>query len=259
MKISANGISINCEVEGPEDAPVITFSNSLATTYRMWDGQAAALSSRYRVVRYDTRGHGATDAPDEPYTMELLAEDAAAMLDALGIEKTHWVGLSMGGMIGQILALDCPDRLLSVTLCDTSNDMSPMREMWDERIASGEKGEMELIADLFMTRWFTPAFMEHEPAKAKGVRDMIVNTPAPGFVGCCHALRGFKVGDRIADIGVPANIIVGEHDAMAEPCIDMRRAVPEACLTVIGSAAHVSNVEQPIRFNAAVTGFIDSL
>src|SRR5512138_3885282 len=125
MKISANGIQTNYTLEGPANAPVVTMSHSLATDLAMWDAQAKALAARYRVLRYDTRGHGGTDAPSGAYTLTQLADDARALLKALGIARTHWIGLSMGGMIGQTLALSSPETLQSLALCDTSSRIPP--------------------------------------------------------------------------------------------------------------------------------------
>ena len=137
MKITANGVQMNYTLEGPADAPMVTMSHSLATDLSMWDPQAKALAQRYRVLRYDTRGHGGTDAPAEAYTLTQLADDARALLKALGVARTHWIGLSMGGMIGQTLALTSPEILKSLSLCDTSSRIpAEMKHVWDERIST---------------------------------------------------------------------------------------------------------------------------
>ncbi len=161
MKISANGIQVNYTLEGPADGPVVTMSHSLATDLSMWDLQAKALARRYRVLRYDTRGHGGTEAPAGAYTLSQLAEDARALLRALGIARTHWIGLSMGGMIGQSLALSSPELLQSLSLCDTSSRIpADMKHLWDERIATVEAKGMEPMVEPTVARWFTPKFIE---------------------------------------------------------------------------------------------------
>src|SRR5213594_4833158 len=140
MKITANGISMNYTLDGPTGAPVVTLSHSLATTLAMWEPQLKALTARWRVLNYDTRGHGGTDAPRGAYTLDQLAADAQALLRALGIARTHWVGLSMGGMIGQALALKSPDVLLSLSLCDTSSRIpADAKPLWDDRSRTAEE------------------------------------------------------------------------------------------------------------------------
>src|SRR5215813_8816576 len=144
MKITANGININYILEGPASGPIVTMSHSLATDLTMWDPQVPELRSHYRVLRYDTRGHGGTDAPPGPYALEQLTDDAGALLQALGITRTHFIGLSMGGMIGQLLALQHPELLQSLTLCDTMSRV-PMeaKATWDERVQTAQNQGME--------------------------------------------------------------------------------------------------------------------
>ena len=153
MKISANGISMNYTFDGPADAPVVTMSHSLATDRGMWDPTVPALTSRFRVLRYETRGHGQTEAPRGAYTLEQLADDARALLRALGIQRTHWVGLSMGGMIGQLLALKAPDVLLSLSLCDTSSRIpADAKPQWEDRIRTAEAKGMEPLVEPTLAR-----------------------------------------------------------------------------------------------------------
>jgi len=159
MRVSANGISMHYTLNGPASAPVVTLSHSLATDLSMWEPQVAPLTGRYRVLRYDTRGHGGTDAPAGPYTLAQLADDARALLQALGIERTHFVGLSMGGMIGQQLGLRCPELLRSLVLCDTSSRVpAEARPAWDERIGVAEREGMAPHVEPTIGRWFTPSF-----------------------------------------------------------------------------------------------------
>jgi 3-oxoadipate enol-lactonase len=159
MKITANGISMNYQLEGPANAPVVTLSHSLATSLSMWDPQVPALTLRYRVLRYDTRGHGGTDAPEGPYSLEQLAEDARALLQALGVSRTHFIGLSMGGMIAQVLALERPQLLQSLVVCDTSSRVpAEAKPTWDERIRVTRAQGMEPHVEPTIGRWFTAPF-----------------------------------------------------------------------------------------------------
>ena len=186
MKITANGISMNYTLDGPASAPVVTLSHSLATDLSMWDPQMKALTARYRVLRYDTRGHGGTEAPAAAYTLDQLADDARALLQALGIAKTHWIGLSMGGMIGQALALKSPELFLSLSLCDTSSRIpAEAKPLWQERIKTAQTQGMEPLVEGTIARWFTAPFREqrkdvvrsrphHDPADAPaGLRRML--------------------------------------------------------------------------------------
>ncbi len=263
MQITVNGIATHYTIDGPAGAPVLTMSNSLATTHRMWDSQIAALARKFRVLRYDTRGHGQTATTAGAYTMAQLAEDIGALLAALGIGRTHFVGLSMGGMIGQTLALDHPGLIESLVLADTSNDMAPLKPMWSERIAtagtSGASGVAPLVEEL-VERWFTPAFLAARPDVIDAVRAMIRATTTEGFIGCCHALHDFGLGSRIGAIGVPTQIVVGQHDErLRTPSEQMRALIPGARLDVLEGAAHLSNIEKAERFNAVLLRFYAGL
>jgi len=259
MKISANGIQVNYTLEGPADGPMVTLSHSLATDLSMWNPQAAALATRYRVLRYETRGHGATEAPAGAYSLSQLADDARALLAALGIARTHWVGLSMGGMIGQTLALSSPALLQSLSLCDTSSRIPPdMRHLWDERIATVEAQGMEPMVEPTLARWFTPKFIETRKDVADLVREMIRRTPARGYVGCCHAIKTLDLTDRLKAITLPTLIIVGAQDLgtplAASQAINAQIKGSE--LVVLDPASHLSNLEQPQAFTQALEGFL---
>ncbi len=262
MQIQANGISVNYKVDGPEGAPVVTMSHSLAANLDMWEPQVAALSDRYRVVRYDSRGHGGTDAPDGPYTLDMLADDARAFLQALNIERSHFVGLSMGGMLGQNLALRHPEMFLSLSLCDTSAKMPPDAVAnWDARIGVARDKGMGALVDGTIERWFTAPFRDANAHVVDPVREMIRTTPVAGFNGCCDALKTLDLIDEISAIDLPTLIIVGAQDqgtpVAASEAIDQRIAGSK--LVVLDDAAHFSNLQQPDAFNAALGGFIDGL
>ncbi len=259
MKIRANGIEMHYVMEGPERAPVVTLSHSLATTLGMWEPQARALARRYRVLRYDTRGHGGTEAPAGAYTLDLLAEDARALLAALGITRTHWVGLSMGGMIGQTLALASPALFATLALCDTSSRVPPeARPTWDERIATAESKGMEPLVEPTIARWFTAPFIAAHPEVVDPVRAMIRATSPRGYAGCCHALKVLDLTDRLGAIRLPTVVIVGEDDPGTP--VTAARTIHEHIagseLVIIKSAAHLSNLEQPEAFTQALTGFL---
>jgi 3-oxoadipate enol-lactonase len=259
MKIAANGITINYAFDGPENAPVITLSNSLASNLSMWDPQIPALASRYRVLRYDTRGHGQTDAPPGPYSLDELTEDVRALLQALGIAKTHFMGLSMGGMIGQMLGLKYPQLLHSLVLCDTMSRVPPdAKPLWEERIHTAETRGMEPLVEPTVGRWFTAPFREKRPDVIDKVRAMIRTTPPRGYAGCCHAIAGLNLTDRLRDIAVPTLIIVGEDDPGTPVAASrvIHEQIQGSELVILKAAAHLSNMEQPEAFNQAVTAFL---
>ena len=259
MKITANGISINYTLDGPVGAPVVTLSHSLATTLAMWEPQLAALTARYRVLNYNTRGHGGTDAPRGAYTLDQLADDAKALLAALGIQRTHWVGLSMGGMIGQTLALKAPQLFTSLVLCDTSSRIPPeAKPLWDERIHTAETKGMDPLVEGTLSRWFTAPFKEKGGPVVETVRGMIRSTPPAGYIGCCQAISGLNLTDRIGAIRAPTMIIVGEDDQGTPVAASkvMNEQIKGSELVILKSAAHLSNMEQPEAFTRALTGFL---
>jgi 3-oxoadipate enol-lactonase len=260
MKTTVNGISTNYVLEGPADAPVVTLSHSLATNLSMWEPQLAALTARYRVLRYDTRGHGGTDAPAGAYSLDQLAEDARALLKALGIVRTHWVGLSMGGMIGQTLALAQPGLFRSLALCDTSSRIpAEAKPLWDQRISTAERHGMEPLVEPTIERWFTAAFRERGGAELERVRRMIRSTDPRGYTGCCHAIAALDLTDRLGAIRLPTLVIVGEED-MGTPVAASRTIqaqITGAELIILKSAAHLSNMERPAEFERALLAFLD--
>ena len=259
MKITVNGISVNYTLDGPANAPVVTLSHSLATDLTMWDPQMSALTSRYRVLRYEARGHGATDAPAGGYSLDQLADDARLLLQALGIARTHWIGLSMGGMIGQTLTLKSPEIFLSLSLCDTSSRVpAEARPVWQERIKTAETQGMEPLVEPTIGRWFTAPFREQRKDVVDVVRAMIRKTNPRGYAGCCHAISQLDLTDRLPAIKLPTLVVVGEDDqgtpVAASQAIQAKIAGSQ--LEIIKSAAHLSNMEQPDVFTKAVTSFL---
>ncbi|HZD26977.1 MAG TPA: 3-oxoadipate enol-lactonase [Alphaproteobacteria bacterium] len=259
MQVEANGNSVYYELSGLVGAPVVMLSQSLACSSAMWRPQIPVLQGNYRVLAYDTRGHGQSGAPAGEYSFDLLGDDAVALMDALDIDSVHWVGLSMGGMIGQNLALRAPERIRSLTLCDTSSRIPPdMEPLWQERIETARRKGMAALVNSTIERWFTEPYRAKNPPELDVVRQLILATPPEGYIGCCHAIRRLDYSARLSEIDKPTLVIVGEQDpatpvAAAEA---IQAGIPGAKLVVIPDASHLSNVEQPEAFNAAVTEFL---
>ena len=242
MKTTANGIAVNYTLEGPANAPVVTMSHSLATDLSMWDPTVAALTGRFRVLRYETRGHGKTDAPKGAYTLDQLANDALALLKALGIARTHWVGLSMGGMIGQTLALKAPEVFSSLSLCDTSSRIpADAKPQWQERIKTAETQGMEPLVEGTLARWFTEPFRKSRKDVVDKVATMIRTTPPAGYAGCCAAISALDLTDRISAIKLPTIAIVGEDDPGTPVAAHkvIQEKIAGAKLEILKSAAHL--------------------
>jgi 3-oxoadipate enol-lactonase len=258
QRVQVDGIKLTCRVDGPEDSPWLVMSHSLACDHTMWDPQMPALR-HYHVVRFDTRGHGASEAPDGEYTIEQLGDDARALLDALGVDRCHFVGLSMGGMIGQQLALSAPTRLLSLTLADTSSRYpASVLPVWNERIALVRAQGMDAVLQPTLERWFTARFREEQPHAVARIAAAIRATPVPGYIGCAHAIPRIDFTSRLESLRCPTLVLVGAEDqgtplAMAQ---EIAAAIAGSELHVIDAAAHLSNVEQPERFNALLTAFL---
>jgi 3-oxoadipate enol-lactonase len=259
MKVKARGIQVNYELSGRKGAPVVMMSHSLGCSLMMWAPQLEALQRDFRVLCYDIRGHGASDAPHGPYTLEQLGDDAVALMDALDIERVHWVGLSMGGMIGQCLALRHADRLASAALCDTMARVPPDTQgVWQERIATAGTQGMAPLAEPTMARWFTAAFRAAKPEGVEAIRRQFLQTAPAGYMGCCEAIRKLDYLDELARIRTPVLVMVGADDpatpvAAAEA---MHQRISGARIEIIPAAAHLSNVEQPEAFTRALRGFL---
>jgi 3-oxoadipate enol-lactonase len=257
MKIAANGIQIHCQIEG--DGPWVVLSHSLACSVAMWTPQVAALKGRYRVLSFDTRGHGGSDAPAGAYSLDQLADDAHGLLAALKVERPHFVGLSMGGMIGMTFALKYPGLLRSLVLCDTSSRIPPEAQpVWDDRIRIATTQGMEPLVEPTLKRWFTEAMLARRPAVVDEVAAMIRATPPIGYAGCCYAIPKINTTGRLCEIRCPIQVIVGEQD-VGTP-VAMSRAIHEAApgseLVILPNASHLSNLEQPGAFNRALLDFL---
>jgi len=262
MKATVNGIETYYEIHGKRDAATwLVFSHSLACSVRMWDGEIERHKANHCVLAYDTRGHGQSAAPKGPYTLEGLADDLQALLKHLKIEKPHYVGLSMGGMIGQTAALKYPGIFRSMTLADTTSRYpAEAAPMWEERIRTAESKGMAPLVQPTLERWFTEPFRKNHPEKVQPVAALIGNTPVAGYAGCCAAIPKINVTSRLKEIKTPTLVICGENDPGTPPAMarEIQQNLPGAKLVLIPQAAHLSNIEQPEAFNRALADFLSS-
>ena len=259
MKATVNGIDTYYEIHGKPGAPWLAFSHSLACNLRMWDAQVAALEDRFRILLYDTRGHGQSAAPRGPYTLEGLADDLRALLSQLDIQRLHFVGLSMGGMIGQTFALKYPGLLSSLTLADTTSRYpAEAAALWAARIQTAEKQGMQPLVQPTLERWFTEGFRKRAPDKVRAIGGAIAATPVPGYVGCSHAIPRIDVTARLKEIACPVLVLCGDQDPGTPPAMsrEIHASTPGSRLVRLPDAAHLSNIEQPEAFNKALAEFL---
>ena len=255
MKAKVNGTELYYELHGKEGAPWLIFSHSLACTVRMWDPQIAAFKDRYRILAYDMRGHGQSAAPAGPYTLDMLADDVLALLRELKIDRACYVGLSIGGMIGQHLALKEPKRFEKMVLADTGHTQTPETiKQWEERIRIAQAQGMKPLVAGTMERWFTPAFRDRP--QAQRIAELIAATPVAGYVGCGQAIMKLNTTGRLKDIKLPVLAITGEADAAAGGTKYIGEHLPGAKFVNIPQAAHIANIEQPEKFNQALREFL---
>ena len=256
--IKVNGLDISYRLDGPENAPVVMLSNSLMSNYTMWDYQIEALTSKFRVLRYDQRGHGGTQTTPGPYTVELLAEDAAALIDALELGAVHFVGLSMGGFTGQILGFTYPEKLLSLVLCDTACVMQPT-SLWDERIETAREKGIEALAPGSLERWFTPPFHESGKNDLEKIRAMILGTRVDGYIACAQAIRDMFLCDKLSGIKLPTLVLVGADDPACpvSAAEELHQGIGGSEMVVLTNAAHLLNIEQRVSFNETLMGFLN--
>lgn len=241
----ANGVVLHYEDTGG-GKPALVFANSLGTDFRIWDAVAEILGQSYRLIRYDKRGHGLSEAPAAPYAMADHVGDLAALLEALGVETAAVVGLSVGGVIAQGLAAKRPDLVAALVLCDTAHRIGTT-ESWNARIAAVSKDGLESIADNVMKLWFTPAFRDPGNARFAGCRNMLVRTPLDGYLGTCAALRDSDLTESTRALKVPVLCIVGEQDGSTPPDLvrSMSDLIRNSQLRIIPDAGHIPCVEQP--------------
>jgi 3-oxoadipate enol-lactonase len=254
--VDADGCRINVSVEGRDGGPTLMLSNSLGSTLQMWEPQMASFTRLFRVIRYDRRGHGKSELGAEPFSIARCGRDVLAILDDLNIEKVHWCGLSMGGMVGQWLGANAPDRFSKLILSNTTS-VYPDPGIWDARIAAVRDGGLAAIADMVMKGWFTEDFRERAPEVVAKARAMLLATPVEGYLACCHALRTLDQRDLLPSIPHEVLVIAGRHDPSTNLAAGelIRSRIPRANMTIL-DAAHLSNLEQPHAFADAVIGFL---
>jgi 3-oxoadipate enol-lactonase len=259
MKAKTNGIETSYEIHGKEGTPWLVLSHSLACSVRMWDPQIEALKGSYRILAYDTRGHGASGAPRGEYTLELLADDLKALLDALGVKNPHYCGLSMGGMIGQTFALKYPGVLKTLVLADTTSRFPPEAQpTWKQRIQLAEEKGMQPLVQPTLERWFTEGFRKSSPKPVAAIGKLIASTPVAGYVGCCHALPKVNTTARLKEIKAPILVLCGDKDPGTPPAMsrEIHENAPGSKLVMIPDAAHLANLEQPAAFTKALRDFL---
>lgn len=257
--VKLDDCELNVRLEGPVDAPVLVLSNSLGTDLNMWDAQALAFSEHFRVLRYDTRGHGGSSVTPGPYSIERLGRDVLGLVDTLGIDRFAFCGLSMGGLIGQWLGINAGERLTRLVICNTGAKIGT-DEIWNERIDTVLKGGEQAMRDMrdaSRARWFTPAFAERQPAQTQRITQMIAATSPEGYAANCAAVRDADYREQLGAIRVPTLIVCGSKDPVTTPEHGRyMQARIEGAELVEFEAAHLSNVEAGEAFTRRVLEFL---
>lgn len=250
---SSDPVAVHHVAEGPTDAPALVLINSLGSTLAMWEPQIEELADRFRVVRFDLRGHGGSPVPPGPYSLADLGGDVVALLDRLGLERAHVCGVSLGGMIAMWLAIHAPERVDRLVPCCTSAKLGPP-EAWAERAALVRAQGTEAVTDAVVARWLTPGYAAEHPDLVRRLRATIAATPAEGYAGCCAAIEHMDIEDDLGRIGSPTLVIAGGDDPATPPDHGARIAarIPGAQMSVVADAAHLANLQQPEE----VTGLI---
>jgi 3-oxoadipate enol-lactonase len=250
-------VEVAFAVDGPEGAPTVVLSNSLGSTPAMWDPQFPALAARLQVVRYDHRGHGRSPVPPGPYELADLGADVIAMLDRLSLQRVHWCGLSLGGMVGMWMAINAPERIDRLVLCCTSARLGPP-QMWVDRAATVRAGGVEAVADAGIERWLSPGFIEREPEVAAGIRAMLAATPTEGYAACCGVIERMDQVPQLGEIRAPTLVIAAADDPATPPEHGelIASAVPGARLEIVQGARHLATIEQPEAMTELILGHL---
>ena len=252
-------VQLNTRIDGAEGAPCIVLSNSLGANLTMWDAQMPLLTRKYRVLRYDKRGHGGSGTPDGPYSFAELCEDVIGLMDHFGIEQAAWMGLSMGAMTGMGLALTHPDRFSRMVLADGRADMPEANQgMWDQRIAAISEGGLAAIVDGTLAMWLTQDWRDANPDRVAEIRKMITGNDPAGYIACCEALKKLDYLRYLGGITLPVLYVVGSEDMGAAPAVmrEMAEATPDAGFVELPGAGHVANINVPDAFDAAISPFL---
>lgn len=255
----ASGLALNTAIDGDGDKPWIILSNSLGANLSMWDPQIDALTGSYRVLRYDTRGHGGSDAPEGPYDFDGLVGDVIGLMDAHEIDTAAFMGLSMGGMTGLGLALDHADRVSRVVCADGRADApDPFRAMWDQRMAAVSENGLAGIVEGTLATWFTEEWRAANPDALSKVRNMVLGNDPKGYIACCKALQKLDYLRRLGEVSIPVLYVGGSQDKGAAPEVmrAMAAATPGGVFHEVPDAAHVANINQPDAFNRAIADFL---
>ncbi|HEV2563679.1 MAG TPA: 3-oxoadipate enol-lactonase [Microvirga sp.] len=252
--VRVNGIVLHHQVIGQPHGPVLVFVNSLGSDFRIWQEVVPAFTDRFRVVLYDKRGHGLSDAPPAPYTIDDHTDDLLALLDHLKVDGAAFIGLSVGGMIGQRIAARAPERVRALALCCTAAKIGTP-ELWAERITTVEDTGIEPIADNVLQRWFTPLFRETRQDEVAGWRNMLVRTPDHGYAGTCAAIRDADLRPDAGRIKAPTLCVAGDQDGSTPADVVKSTAdlIPGARFALIDGAGHIPCVEKPAVLSQLIT------
>ena len=259
MNVMANGITFNVEMSGPTTAPTVVLHHPLATNLSGWDELTAALNLQYRVVRFDARGHGKTESPKGPYNFEMLSEDVVELMDALGLDKAHFLGLSMGGMVGQYLGLLHAKRFHSLCLVSTSSQTpEAAKVIWSDRVRNVGTQGMECTIEGAMARWVAPSVLTEQPALVERLKSMIRSTPPVGYVAWCQAIHDLDVTARLSAITLPTRVIVGALDPATPPAAAevIHQQIKGSDLVIMPGVSHMLHVEAPAAFATHVLDFL---
>jgi 3-oxoadipate enol-lactonase len=254
--IEVENTSFNYRFDGPQEAPVLLFSHSLGASLSMWDPQLPALTKKFRILRYDCRGHGLSCVTPGPYTLERLSRDVLGILDGLKIARAHFCGLSMGGMVGLWLGVNAPTHFDSITLCNTAAKIGTA-ETWNARIQTTNEGGMAAVADAVIARWFTEGFIKRSPAAVDHIRQTLLHTSPDGYAACCAALRDADLRQSLSRVKLPTLMIAGTYDGVSSPADGhfIVEHIPGAQYAEL-NAAHLSNIEAHDSFSEALMKFL---
>ncbi|MFN8444267.1 MAG: 3-oxoadipate enol-lactonase [Caldilineaceae bacterium] len=257
MFTQLNGLTLHYQVEGVETGIPLVFINSLGSSLCIWDDVCDQLRPHFRIVRYDKRGHGLSDSPPGPYTIRDHAADLLGLLDHLQVEKAILIGVSVGGMIALEFAATRPQRVGKLVLCDTGAKIGS-EQSWNERIAAIQAGGLTSIAAAVLARWFTPAFIQNQPAQHLGYTNMFVRMPAAGYIATCAALRDADLHSIVAAIQTPSLVLCGDQDMSTPPALGQKLAalLPNAHFRMIPNAAHLPSIEQPQYLAETIAQFL---